>query len=96
MTVPPQEVIAHKNAVSVREGGVIRLQCLAKSAKPPAVITWYNGTVPVVDADTTVNIQVRYLISVCLSLIQLSLSIYLCITCVLVQQPGNDWDWFLF
>lgn len=44
---------------AVLEGETVTLLCEVRGARPPATITWMNGTVPVEEAPTVVNVQVR-------------------------------------
>ncbi|XP_045123893.1 uncharacterized protein LOC123511891 isoform X7 [Portunus trituberculatus] len=57
VNVPPLSVIASGAESPLHEGDDVTLECVARGARPAAVITWLNGTVPVTDAVTEVNVE---------------------------------------
>lgn len=58
-TVPPLSMDVTGAEEAVLEGETVTLLCEVRGARPPATITWMNGTVPVEEAPTVVNVQVR-------------------------------------
>ncbi|XP_063885393.1 B-cell receptor CD22-like isoform X4 [Scylla paramamosain] len=57
VNVPPLSVIASGAESPLHEGEEVTLECVARGARPKAIITWLNGTVPVKDAVTEVNME---------------------------------------
>lgn len=56
--MPPKSVEIHVQNSVVREGDEVTLLCSVKGAKPLAQVTWKNGTTPIEQVDTLVDIQV--------------------------------------
>ncbi|XP_042874812.1 hemicentin-1-like isoform X7 [Penaeus japonicus] len=57
VNVPPLSMDVTGAEEAVLEGETVTLLCEVRGARPPATITWMNGTVPVEEAPTVVNVQ---------------------------------------
>ncbi|KAK8735473.1 hypothetical protein OTU49_005408, partial [Cherax quadricarinatus] len=57
LNVPPVSVTVTGAETATYEGEEVTLTCVVKGARPAASITWLNGSVPVQDAPTLVNVQ---------------------------------------
>lgn len=57
VNVPPLRVDVSGAEDATREGNMVVLTCLARGARPPATITWRNGSLPIEDAPTIVNVE---------------------------------------
>ncbi|CAL4089282.1 unnamed protein product, partial [Meganyctiphanes norvegica] len=57
VTVGPLSVTVSGVDSSVAADSIVELTCVARGARPPARITWYNGTTPVEQAMTDANLQ---------------------------------------
>ncbi|XP_042238894.1 titin-like [Homarus americanus] len=57
LNVPPLSVTVTGAESATYEGDQVTLSCVVKGARPAAIITWLNGSVPVQDAPTLVNVQ---------------------------------------
>lgn len=58
-TVPPVGVEVTVGATEIHEGDTVVLYCVARGAKPAASLTWLNGSTPLGDVETVINVEVR-------------------------------------